>query len=144
MLYAINGLSSRQLRDPGDAHIDFGNLVPGGIVCDPGLWKAEDALEFPHRLCRGRAVDAVCTQLREGRIGPGDDVQLLLQLAHLGSRGALLQIVARPGGGDAGDGLGCVDVHVVPVVVAEDLDGRIALVPQGLGSPLRQPFCKDI
>ena len=38
------------------------------------------------------------------------------------------QSIARPGGWDAGDGFGGVNVHVVTVVVTENFDRGIALV----------------
>lgn len=129
-LYIEDCFSSGELRDPGYAHVDFGNFIPGGIICNPCLWQPEDSLELPHCLSRGRSVNAVCVKCGESWIGSGNNIQLLLELTDFRSGGADFQIVARPGGGNAGDGLCGVNVHVIPVVVAEDLNGRVALVSQ--------------
>ncbi len=65
-----------------------------------------------------RSVDSVYRELGDGRVGVCDDVDLLLELADFIAAGAVLEIVSRPGGRDAGDGFGGVDVQVVAVVIA--------------------------
>ena len=69
--------------------------------------------------------------------------KLLLQLADFFAGGADGQVVAREGGGNAGDHIRRVDIHVVAVVVADDLDGGIALIAQVLGAPLAQTGAGD-
>ena len=48
-----------QLGDPGDAYIDFRDLIPGGIVYNPGGGQAKDRLDLLHRSLGGGTVDAV-------------------------------------------------------------------------------------
>ena len=119
---------SGQFGDPGYSYIDFRYFVPCGVIYNSGCGQAEHGLEFFY-CCRScRTVDTVGRDFRNRRVGAGDDGQLLLHLPDFAAGGTLSQIVARPRGGDAGDGFGGVDVHVVAVVVAENLDGSVALV----------------
>ena len=68
-----------------------------------------------------------------------DAVDLFLKQADLLSGGALLQAVSRPGGRDAGDGLGSVDIEILSVEGAQDLNGPVAIIAQGFAPPLGHP-----
>ena len=46
------------------------------------------------------------------------------------------QIIAWPGGRNTGDLFGGVDVHIISVIIAKDINGRVSLIPQILGTPL--------
>jgi len=59
-----------------------------------------------------------------------------LDLQDFFAGGAHIQVIAGPGGGDAGDCYGAVNIHVAAVVIAYDLDGRVALITQIFGAPL--------
>ena len=71
-----------------------------------------------------------------GRIILADPVKLLLQLHDLGSLSADIQIVARIGRRHAGYISRGIDEHIIAVIVAQDLNGRIPFIRQILGTPL--------
>ncbi len=127
---AVNARSymSIQLRDPGDPHINMGDFIPGGKICNAGLGQSEYVLELPYSGGSLLAVDAVCLDPGDGCVYLGNSVQLLLQLAYFIAGTACCQVISRPGSGDAGDLLCCVDVHAVAIVVAQDLNGAVALL----------------
>ena len=127
------------LGDAADADEDLGNFIPGGIVDDTRLPKVKDTLKGADGIGGGRAVDPVCCDLWNGGIVLGDPVKLLLDLQNLLPGCADAEIVARPGRGNAGDGYGRVDIHIASIVIADDLDRRVAFVAEILRSPLAQP-----
>lgn len=69
-----------------------------------------------------------------------DPVQLLLQLGHFLTGGTYVQVITGPGGGNAADGGGSIDIHIASIIVMDDFNGGITLVSQILGTPLAQPF----
>lgn len=117
-----------QLGNPGYPHIDFRNFVPCRIVNDSGCGQPEYGLEFFHCCRSGRAEDAIGGNFGDGGVSPGNNSELFLHLPYLAAGGTLGQVVSGPGGRDAGDGLGGVDIHIIAVVVAQDLDRGVALV----------------
>ena len=72
-----------RLRYSGNSHIDFRNLVPGGIVRHSGPGQIENALEGADRIRGGGAVYAVRRYGGDGRIVAGNAVQLGLELTYL-------------------------------------------------------------
>lgn len=133
-----------ELRDPGNAHVDFRYFIPGGIIHDTGGAQAKDGLELPD--CRGGVAteNAVLCDFGDAGVYVGDGIELFLHLQHLGPGGAHGQVAAGPGGRDARDLLCGVDVHGIAVIVAQNVNGGIAVVGQGFAAPLRQPFCKNV
>ncbi len=121
-----HGYGLCQLRDPGDAYIDVGDLVPGGKVYHACLGKAENRLKFPD--CRGGVgtVKAVGGHMGDGAVYGGNGVQLLLKLPYFLSGGADGQVLFRPGGGDPGDLFRGVDVDGRSVKMAQDLNRAVA------------------
>ncbi len=65
---------SDQLRDPGDAYIDVGDLIPGGEIRYSGLGQAENGLEFPDRGSGVGAVEAIGSHPGYGSVDGGDGV----------------------------------------------------------------------
>ena len=128
-----------EFGDLGDADVDVLDAVPGGVVGDSGGGEAEDALEGADGVLGGFAVDAVDGYCGDGGVAGGYGVQLFLELADFEAAGADGEVVAGPGGGDAFDGFGGVDVEVAAVVVSQDLDGGVALVGEGFAAPLAHP-----
>ena len=88
-------------------------------------------------------VDAVRGDVGKGGIILTDAVQLFLQLVDLLACGTDGEVVAGPGGRDSADGLRRIDIHVVPVIVMDDINGAVALVAQILGAPLAQTGAAD-
>lgn len=125
-----------RLCDPAYAHVDFGDFIPGRIIHDTGLRKVEYALEHAHGIGGTGTEDAVCRDFGDSRIILCDPVELLLDLLHLFAGGADTEIIAGPGGRHTGYGHSRVDIHIAAVVIADDLDRRIAFVPEVFGSPL--------
>ena len=60
--------------NPADSHIDIGDLIPGGIVCNAGSRQPEDSLEAPDALSCAGTVDYVSYQDRDGREIAGNAV----------------------------------------------------------------------
>ncbi len=60
-----------------------------------------------------------------------NSIKLFLHLAHFASARADRERFARIGGRNAGDLLGGIDIDGLAIVVAQDLDGGIALVSEG-------------
>lgn len=120
------------------------NLIPGGKVDDSRLGQAENGLEGGNcRLCP-RAVDSVLIDSWNGGVYSGDGIQLFLDVADFIAGGTQRQLISRPGNGNAGNLVCRVDVNAFPVEVAEDLNGAVALLAQGTGSPLGQPDRKCV
>lgn len=140
---AYHSVLSARLRNPGNAHVDFRDFIPGRVIRHSCRGQVEDALEGAHRVGGGRTVDAVRRYGGNGGIVAGNAVQLVLELPHLVTGGADAQVVAGPGGGHAGNQLSGIDVHVIAVVVADDLNGGVTLVSQVLGTPLAQTVARD-
>lgn len=132
-----NGLLPR-LRDPADSHIDIGDFIPGGIVHHTGLGQIKNALEGTDCVGGEGTVDAVGGDDGDGRVIPGDAVELVLHLQDFFPGRTNGQSISGPGGRNAGDYIRRVDVHIVAVVIAYNLDGGVALVSQILGTPLAQ------
>lgn len=128
--------SGSRFRDPGNPHIDFRYLIPCGIVGDSCGGQIKDTLEGSYRIGRSGAVNSVRGDSGDGGVIAGDAVQLVLQLADLFPGGADSQIVSRPGGGNAGYAHRRVDIHVIAVVVPDNVNCRVPLIPQILGAPL--------
>ncbi len=127
---------SAGLGDSRHADIDVRDLVPCGIVGHAGLGQIEDLLENADGFRRCGAVNTVGCESRYCRIVACNAVQLVLELSDLVAGGTDSEIVAGPGGGHTGDEVGRVDIHIISEIIADDFDGRIALVTQILRAPL--------
>ena len=130
---------SGQFGDPGYPYIDFRYFVPGPVIYRAGLGKPEHRLEYPDGFRSRRAVHSIHLDTRYGRVCPGDDIDLFLELPDLIAAGAVFQHIAGPGGGNAGDLLRGIDIHVIPIIIPQDLNCRVALFSQGHGPPLLHP-----
>lgn len=107
------------------------------------MGQVEDALESPDRIGGGRPVDAVRGDGGDGRVIPGDAVQLVLELPHLFAGGAYIQIVPGPGRGNSRYDSRRIDVHIVPVIITNDINGGISFFPQVHRAPLAQARAGD-
>ena len=117
-----------QFRNPRHSNIYLRYLIPRRIIHFSGLRQSKDLLEYPDRFGGCRSIDTVSSDLGNSRISTGNHIQLLLHLQDFIAGRTNLKCVTRPGGRNAGDGFGGVDVHVVTVVVTEDFDRRVALI----------------
>lgn len=108
--------------DPRYADIDLGDFIPGRIIDNAGFRKSEDRLEFSYGSFSRRAEDAVGSDFPDCGICIGNNGELLLHLSYLVAGGTDRQIISRPGGRNAGDRFGGIDIQIVAVVVAQDLD----------------------
>ncbi len=84
------------LRNPADAHIDFRNLVPGGIVHNTGLGQVKDSLKGTHGIGRVGTINTIGGDSWNRRVVLGDTVYLLLDLHHLITGGSYIQVIAGP------------------------------------------------
>ena len=128
-----------QLCQPGRAHVEIHQLIPGGFAHHAVHSQVENTLELPHGLLGGRAEHAADgPDLGNGRIAAGHPVQGALQHQDIASG------VAQPQGRAGVGGLHVLNrrvhhqLYVVAVVVAQNLHGVVALLGQLLAAPLGQ------
>ena len=69
----------------------------------------------------------------------GYGIQLLLKLLDFLTAASDVQDLAGPGDRNARDLLGRVDIKIFSVIIAKDLDRRVILIAQILGTPLGKP-----
>lgn len=128
--------SSAGFGDAAYAYVDVGDAVPGGVIYNSGLGKVEDSLESFYCFGGGRSVDSICGDGGNRRVVLGYAVQLLLDLSYFLTGGAYVQVIAWERRGHTGNALGCVDIHIAPVIIVDDINCRIAFFSEVFGAPL--------
>ena len=131
------------LAQPLDAGVDLLDLVPCRLADNAVRIEIKNRLERPDGVFRLQIVDAgVAVDRGDRRIILGNAVQLALDGEHIVAEGAAPQRGAGIGLGVAAD-LGVIDnADIVAVVVAQNLQRRVALIGEGDASPLRQAVAK--
>ena len=109
---------SVQFRNPRYPHIYLRYLIPGRIIHFSGLRQSKDFLKYPDSFGSCRSIDTVSSDLWNSRISTSNHILLLLHLPDFDAGRANLQSITRPGGRNAGDGFGGVDVHVITIIIA--------------------------
>ena len=107
--------------------------------------QPEDALKNTDRIGSTGTVDAVGNNGRDCRIVAGNPVNLLLNLLDLLTAGADAEIVAGPGSRNAGNARGGVNIHIIAVIITDNIDGAVTLIPEIFGTPLGETVagCAD-
>ena len=127
-----------QLRQAHDRYIDIGDLIPGGGADNTIGGQIEDALEGPHRtlhfsivgIAAGGADGGNGRIIAADAVEPGADGADILSAAADGKRRTRIR------GGDAALYRGGIDDDVIPIVVAQNAQRRVAVIGQGNGAPL--------
>ena len=126
-----------------DADENLGNFIPCGIIDHTGLRQVKDSLKDAHGIGGPLTVDAVGGNGRDCRVISGDPVQLLLHLTDFRTGGADGQIVSGPGRRNLGNLVRGIDVHIIAIIVPDNLYRRVSFVGQIFGAPLFQPRTGD-
>ena len=125
-----------RFRNACHTHINIRDFKPSGIIHDSGLWKIKYLLEYPDSLRSAGAIDAIGCQRGNCRIISGNPVQLLLQLTDFFPGGSDSQVIPRPGRRHSRNDICGIDVHIITVIIMDDINSRISLIRQRLGPPL--------
>lgn len=118
-----------QFSDPAYADIDLGNLVPGTQAYDAILCQVKDPLEGFDCFFSGGTEYTVLRNFRDQRVALGNHIQLALHLAYLFTGITLSQRRTRIRGWNTGNLIRRVDIYGVPIVISENLNGTIPLIP---------------